>query len=145
VIVAKSLKEGEKDLPLPGKIVYGNYDITTEILTPPVEVKTEGCEFFDLEGLQLPLRVKGKEKGDRLVTFGADNSKKLKDLFVNNKIPRILRGVYPVIYDKKGIILVPGIKRSNRASINKRTKKILKVMYKEVANAGERRQKEKTK
>lgn len=145
VIVVKSLKEEEKDLPLPGKIVYGNYDITTEILAPPVEVKTEDCEFFDLEDLQLPLRVKVKEKGDRLVAFGTDNSKKLKDLFVNKKIPRILRDIYPVIYDKKGIIMVPGIKRSNRASINKKTKRILKVMYKEVANAGERRQKEKTK
>ena len=145
VIVVKSLKEKEKELPLPGKIVYGNYNIATEILTPPVEVKTKGCEFFDLEDLQLPLRVKIKEKGDRLVTFGAENSKKLKDLFINHKIPRILRDMYPVIYDKKGIIMVPGIKRSNRASINKKTKRILKVMYKEVANAGERRQKEKTK
>jgi tRNA(Ile)-lysidine synthase len=145
VIVVKSLKEKEKELPLPGKIVYGNYDISTEILTPPVEVKTEGCEFFDLADLQLPLRVKVKEKGDRLVTFGTENSKKLKDLFINNKIPRILRDMYPVIYDKKGIIMIPGIKRSNRASINKETKRILKVMYKEVANAGERRQKEKTK
>jgi len=139
VIVAKSLKEEEKELPLPGKVVYGYYEIETEIITPPVKVKTKGCEFFDLENLQLPLRVKGRGEGDRLVTFGKENSKKLKDLFIDSKIPRVLRDMYPVIYDAKGIIMVPGIKRSNRASVNEKAKKILKIMYKEVVNAGEKR------
>ena len=138
VIVARNLKEEEKELPLPGKVVYGHYNIATEILTPPVKVNVKGCEFFDLENLHLPLRVKGRSEGERLITFGEENSKKLKDLFINSKIPRVLRNRYPVIYDKKGIIMVPGIKRSNRASVNEKTKKVLKIRYKEVINAGEK-------
>jgi tRNA(Ile)-lysidine synthase len=138
VIVAKNLNEKEKELPLPGEIVYGTYNIETEILSPPVKLNKENSEFFDLEYLRLPLKVKGKKKGDRLVTFGAENTKKLKDLFINKKIPKVLRDVYPVIYDKEGIILVPGIKRSNRASVSKKTKKIVRIKYKEVVNAAKR-------
>jgi len=139
VIVAKNLNEKEKELPLPGEIVYGTYNIETEILSPPVKLDKRNSEFFDLEYLQLPLKVKGKKKGDRLVTFGAEKTKKLKDLFINKKIPQVLRDVYPVIYDKEGIIMVPGIKRSNRASVSKKTKKILEIKYKEVVNAAEKR------
>lgn len=139
VIVAKNMVEKEKELPLSGKISYGCYNIETEVISPPVKPKAKDCEFFDLDCLELPIKVRGKINGDKLVTFGADNRKKIKDIFINNKIPRSLRDNYPIVYDKKGVILIPGIKRSNRAPVLKKTEKILKIRYKEVVNAGERR------
>jgi tRNA(Ile)-lysidine synthase len=139
VIVAKNIAEKEKELPLTGRVPYGYYNIETEVISPPVKLKTKGCEFFDLDCLELPLKVGRKKIGDRLVSFGADNSKKIKDIFIDNKIPRVLRDVYPIVYDKKGVILIPGIKRSNRAPVLEKTEKILKIRYNEVANAGEKR------
>ena len=139
VIVAKNIAEKEKELPLSGRIPYGYYDIETEVVSPPVKLKAKGCEFFDLDCLELPLKVGRKKIGDRLVTFGAENSKKIKDIFINNKIPRVLRDLHPIVYDKKGVILIPGIKRSNRAPVLEKTERILKIRYKEVANAGEKR------
>jgi len=139
VIIAKNIAEKEKELPLSGKIPYGYYTIETEVVSPPVKLKTEGCEFFDLDCLELPLKVGRKKLGDRLVTFGAENSKKIKDIFIDNKIPRVLRDIYPIVCDKKGVILIPGIKRSNRAPVLEKTEKILKIRYNEVANAGEKR------
>jgi len=139
VIVAKNIAEKEKELPLPGETLYGYYNIETEVISPPVKLQVNGCEFFDLDCLELPLKVGRKKTGDRLVTFGAEDSKKIKDLFINNKVPRVLRNIHPIIYDKKGIILIPGIKRSNRAPVLKKTEKILKIRYKEVANAGEKK------
>ncbi len=139
VIVAKNISEKEKELPLSGKISYGRYNIETKVVSPPVKLKAKGCEFFDLDCLELPLKVRRKKIGDRLVTFGAENRKKIKDVFIDNKIPRILRDIQPIIYDKKGVILIPGIKRSNRAPVLKKTERILKIRYKEVANAGEKR------
>jgi tRNA(Ile)-lysidine synthase len=134
VIVAKNVREKERELPLTGKVSYGCYNIETEIVSPPVKFAMNSCEFFDLDFLELPLKVGQKKIGDRIVTFGAENSKKLKELFVNEKIPRVLRGIYPVIYDKKGVILIPGIKRSNRAPVMETTDRILKIRYKEVVN-----------
>ncbi len=139
VIVTKILEEKEKELPLSGEIPYGYYNIETEVVSLPLKLKAEGCEFFDLDYLELPLKVGKKKNGDSIVAFGGGNTKKLKDLFIDSKIPRVLRDIYPVIYDSKGIILIPGIKRSDRAPIGRNTKKVLKIIYKEVTNAGEKR------
>jgi tRNA(Ile)-lysidine synthase len=135
VIVAKNIDEKRKEVPLPGKISYGCYDIEAMIVYPPVELEKNGCEFFDLDSLDLPVKIRKKRVGDRIVAFGAQNSRKLKDLFIDSKIPRVLRDSYPIIFDKKGIILIPGIRRSNRAPVSEKTERILKIGYKEVTNA----------
>jgi tRNA(Ile)-lysidine synthase len=139
VIIAKNISEKEKKLPLSGEIIYVNYNIKTEVIAPPVKLKIKDCEFFDLDCLELPLKVRRKKNGDKAVAFGSANTKKIKDIFINSKIPRILRDNYPIIYDGKGIIMIPGIKRSNRAPVSEKTEKILKIKYKEVINAGEER------
>ena len=139
VIVAKNISEKEQELPLSGKISYGHYNIETKVVSPPIRLKVKGSEFFDLDCLELPLKVRRKKIGDRLVTFGAGNRKKIKDVFIDNKIPRVLRDIQPIVYDKKGVILIPGIKRSNRAPVLKKTERILEIRYKEVANAGNKR------
>ncbi|MEJ2306736.1 MAG: tRNA lysidine(34) synthetase TilS, partial [candidate division WOR-3 bacterium] len=135
VIVAKNIFEKEKKLPLSGKVAFGNYNIETEVVPPPVKLKVKGSEFFDLGCLELPLKVRSKENGDRIVSFGSADTKKIKDVFINSKIPRILRDNHPIICDSKDIILVPGIKRSNMAPVTEKTEKILKIRYKEVINA----------
>ena len=137
VVVAKIMEEKEKELPLSDKIHYGYYNIETEVISPPANLKVENCEFFDMDCLELPLRVGKKKIGDRFVAFGSENRKKIKDIFINSKIPRVLRENYPIIYDRKGIILIPGIKRSNRAPVSEKTKTILKIKHDEVINAGE--------
>lgn len=134
VIVMKNIDEKGKEMPLSGKISYGCYNIETEVVSPPVELVVKGCEFFDLDSLMLPIKIRKKRVGDSIVTFGAQNSRKLKDLFIDSKIPRVLRDFHPIIYDKKGIILVPGIRRSNRAPVSEKTERILKIRYKEVIN-----------
>ncbi len=139
VIVVKNIEEREKELPLSGKVPYGSYNIETEVISPPVKLRVKNCEFFDLDCLEPPIKVRRKKVGDRLVSFGSGNSKKIKEIFINKKIPRVLRDVYPIVYDKKGVILIPGIKRSNRAPVLKKTERILKIRYKEVADAGEKR------
>ena len=135
VIVAKNIFEKEKKLPLFGKVAFGNYNIETEVVPSPVKLKVKGSEFFDLDCLELPLKVRSKENGDRIVSFGSAYTKKIKDVFINSKIPRILRDNHPIICDSKDIILVPGIKRSNMAPVTEKTEKILKIRYKEVINA----------
>jgi tRNA(Ile)-lysidine synthase len=139
VIIAKNIFEKEKGLPLSGEIAYVNYNIETEVMSPPAGLKVKGFEFFDLDCLELPLKVRSKKNGDKMVAFGNSDTKKIKDIFINSKIPRILRDNYPIICDSKEIIMVPGIKRSNRAPVLEKTKKILKIGYKEVMDAGEKR------
>ncbi|MBR8644976.1 tRNA lysidine(34) synthetase TilS [[Brevibacterium] frigoritolerans] len=45
---------------------------------------------------------------------GLGGTKKLKDIFINEKIPMLERNVWPVIIDQTGTaIWLPGLKKSN--------------------------------
>jgi len=77
---------------------------------------------FDLAGLALPLVARSWHEGDRFRPFGMRGSKKVQDVFVDEKIPLSRRGRIPLVCDRKGIIWIAGVKRSARAPITSRTR-----------------------
>ncbi|MBQ9181461.1 MAG: tRNA lysidine(34) synthetase TilS [Bacilli bacterium] len=63
--------------------------------------------------LVLPLRVRSRRDGDRMNIKGMLGSKKIKDIFINEKIPTSERDIYPVVEDSSGkIVWLPGLKKS---------------------------------
>lgn len=69
--------------------------------------------LLDAEEITLPLIVRNRVNGDRMTMKGQAGSKKLKDIFIDAKIPRQERDKLPVITDYTGKILwVPGVKKS---------------------------------
>lgn len=61
----------------------------------------------------LPLVVRNRRNGDRMVWQGLNGSRKLKDLFIDEKIPRNKRDSWPVITDASGRILwLPGLRKA---------------------------------
>ncbi|MCR3955683.1 MAG: tRNA lysidine(34) synthetase TilS [Gudongella sp.] len=52
--------------------------------------------------------VRQRKNGDRIKPLGMNGTKKVKDLFIDNKIPREEREKVPIFADKKGIIWIPG-------------------------------------
>lgn len=74
---------------------------------------SEDCFVFTASDIQLPLTVRTRRPGDRIKVNGMDGTKKLKDLFIDEKIPRSLRDSWPVIADHANrIIWIPGLKKS---------------------------------
>lgn len=63
--------------------------------------------------IKLPIYVRNKRDGDRINILGLNGSKKLKDVFINEKVPKSKRGNYPVVVDSNDIVLwIPGLKKS---------------------------------
>ena len=63
--------------------------------------------------ISLPLYVRNKRNGDKMIVKNMDSSKKIKDIFIDEKIPKEERDLYPIVVDNKGNILwIPGIKKS---------------------------------
>ncbi len=61
---------------------------------------------------------------------GMLGSKKLKDIFIDYKIPIHKRNTWPVITDGKGcIIWLPGLKKSSFEGIDDRTEKFIVLTY----------------
>lgn len=132
LIITLKKEHSIKELPLKGELSFGDFLITTEIFTKIDNPSKDGYEYFDLGDLELPLTIRARKRGDQIISFGSKERKKLKDIFINEKIPRTLRNCWPIICDKKGIILILGLRRSNRAYVSDKTKKVILIKYKEV-------------
>jgi len=63
--------------------------------------------------VELPLTVRTRRDGDRMTWQGLKGTRKLKDIFIDEKIPRADRETWPVIVAASGEILwLPGLRKS---------------------------------
>ena len=61
----------------------------------------------------MPLIVRTKKKQDYMEVKGLNGSKKIKEIFINSKIPVHERKLYPIVTDSTGkIVWLPGVKKS---------------------------------
>lgn len=62
----------------------------------------------------LPLIIRTRKTGDRMTLKGMQGSKKVKDIFIDYKVPLQERNSWPIVTDCSGQILwVPGLKKSH--------------------------------
>ena len=70
------------------------------------------CKLNSLE-LKLPLYIRNRKDGDRIFVKGLDGSKKVKDIFIDEKVIKEERDSYPILVDSDNNVLwIPGIKKS---------------------------------
>ncbi len=85
--------------------------------------------YFDFGGIDLPLTARSWREGDKFVPFGLSGTKKVHDVFIDEKVAASLRAMIPIVCDGEGIIWVAGVRRADRARINDDTRTILKITY----------------
>lgn len=73
------------------------------------------------------LQVKYRQDGDRIQLRAG--SKKLKDFFIDRKIPREERNKIPLVWDDKGILWVVGVKHTQLAEYSENTELFLVLNY----------------
>jgi len=121
----KKVTNGEKELAIPGSTDAFDMRFESYILKDKNELKyRDDITYFDLDDIVPPIIVRNRRVGDTLSPFGG-GTKKLKDFFIDNKIPREQRDNIPIVADKNDILWVVGYRRANKAKIKKTTKNIL--------------------
>ena len=81
---------------------------------------------FDSDTVSTPLSLRPLRAGDRIRPFGLDSDKKLKEILIDRKVPRVERWGRPVVCDAKGNILwVPGVVRSAHAPVTTKTRRTI--------------------
>ncbi|MUG88431.1 tRNA lysidine(34) synthetase TilS [Paenibacillus timonensis] len=96
-----------------------------------VLAKAEGNNeaIFDADELVYPLTVRSRIPGDAMKVMGLNGSKKVKDIFIDAKIPPSLRSRIPILTDAAGRILwIPGVRRSAVAAVNPRTTSVVHMV-----------------
>jgi len=82
---------------------------------------------FDCDKIRGNLRLRNRRAGDRFHPLGVSGTKKLKDFFIDQKIPRNLRGRVPILTDANDILWIVGYRIDDRFRITANTKKQLAV------------------
>lgn len=63
--------------------------------------------------IALPLYIRNREDGDYIILKGSNNRKKIKEIFIEKKLPLKKRNNYPLLVDSNNnIIWIPNIKKS---------------------------------
>lgn len=107
---------------------YAGWRIKTKLKNKcELNRKPNGCEIFDFNQVKLPLTIRTRKPGDRFQPLGLGAKKKLKEVLINDKIPKRLRDNLPLLCDQDGILWVVGGRRSERAKITNKTKNFLLV------------------
>ncbi len=118
----------EKKLVIGGEIDYSGWCLTALLKNKSnLTNKPKECEIFDFNKIELPLIVRTRKPGDRFQPLGLGTKTKLKEVMINDKIPKRLRDSLPLLCDQAGILWVLGGRRSERAKVNSQTKKFLLV------------------
>ncbi|MFK9094948.1 tRNA lysidine(34) synthetase TilS [Bacillus salipaludis] len=86
--------------------------------------------FFNAESINWPIIIRTRKKGDRMTLKGMQGSKKLKDIFIDQKVPVQDRDNWPVITDKEGFIIwLPDLKKSSLEGIDYTAKQYIQLTY----------------
>lgn len=116
----------------PGVIELPNgASIKMDVIDDKENIETKGYyALFPADKIKLPIEIRTRKMGDRMNLKGMSGTKKLKDIFIDSKVPIQDRDAWPVITDKNGCILwLPGIKKSAFEGINHSTSQYILLTY----------------
>ncbi|HLG31039.1 MAG TPA: tRNA lysidine(34) synthetase TilS [Candidatus Brocadiales bacterium] len=131
---------GTTDLPSFGfQVTAETFENKEGFLNDFKQHKTEYEEVFDLDKIEGSLYVRTRRAGDRFHPLGSKGIKKLKDFFIDEKVPYLMRSRIPIVTmndqpliktfrDKP--IWVVGMRIDDRVKLNKGTKNVLKIVFK---------------
>ena len=123
------------------KIILQNYNKVNDIIIELVKnIDTNGNNVCKLnsKNLNLPLYLRNKKDGDYIEVLGLNGKKKIKDIFIDSKIPKDIRNNYPLLVDSKDNILwIPNIKKSKYNVKNNEFYDIILYSHKEGENLNE--------
>lgn len=115
-----------------GSFEYNNYNVDFEIIKYKNNIEFSNnvlIKYFDYDNIEERLIIRKRKNGDKIVPFGMRGSKKLKDIFINLKIPVEQRDEIPIVCFDNEIAWIVGYRVSDKFKITKETKNIIKITF----------------
>lgn len=83
--------------------------------------------YFDLDCIKFPLVIRHWQSGDYIVPFGRKQTKKLSDIFIDQKLTLIEKGRVRVLCSDGIIIWAIGIRPADTFKVTSKTTRILRI------------------
>lgn len=122
-------------IPVNGFVKINEANIIIETEKMPINrykalKKDKSLKWFDYNKIKGGVIVRNRKAGDKIkLSMG---SKKLKQLFIDLKVPKDQRSKIPIIQDDNGILCVGDFRNSEEYKIDETTKEVLKICFKKI-------------
>jgi tRNA(Ile)-lysidine synthase len=83
--------------------------------------------LMDYGSLQFPLKMRNFRPGDRFHPLGVKGTQKLKEFFIDHKVPKVERPKVPLLVSGERIVWIVGYRIDERIKVTEKTKKVLGV------------------
>lgn len=94
-----------------------------------IDFNNKLVKCFDYDNIKSVIYIRNRKNGDRFSPLGMKGSKKLKDFFIDEKIPKEERDKIPLILDGEEIIWVVGLRISENYKVSSSTENVLVLEY----------------
>lgn len=101
------------------KSIYNKKDFKME--------NNDMIKYFDLDKIKGDISIRYRKNGDKFSMLGMKGSKKIKDIFIDLKVPREERDFIPLICFDNEISWIVGFRVSEKFKIDRNTKNILRI------------------
>jgi len=119
---------GSADCPAGGGVLSAGL-----VAEPPIQADGVTMAVFDADQLKFPLMVRSRRPGDRFSPRGGIGSKKLKEYFIDRKVPLEDRDRIPLLCDGEEIVWVCGCRAGRHAAPTEDTRRFLVVSWEKKA------------
>lgn len=113
-------------------ICYENYNVRFNIIRNKNNIdfsKNVLIKYFDYDKIEERLVIRKRRNGDKMLPLGMKGNKKVKDIFMDLKIPVDERDRIPVLCFDNEIAWLVAHKVSEKFKITKETKNIIKITF----------------
>ncbi|MHC4139459.1 MAG: tRNA lysidine(34) synthetase TilS [Planctomycetota bacterium] len=135
------LSETEIKVPGETELVDMNCRVKTEIreikygfLEEFKRNKTKDEESVDFDKISMPLMVRTRRPGDRFWPLGSQGVKKIKDFFIDNKVPVMERDTVPIVTMNGQPIWIVGFRIDERIRVSEKTTNLLMMTFEKTTN-----------
>lgn len=125
----------EIELLVPGRTYIKEIQREVQVEMIPREFFKEGIErsssvaLLDFQMIQFPLKIRSFRPGDRFQPLGLKGTQKVKEFFIDHKIPKTERSKIPLLISGDRIAWIVGYRIDERFKITPETKEILRVQF----------------
>ncbi|MCB5223845.1 MAG: tRNA lysidine(34) synthetase TilS [Candidatus Cloacimonetes bacterium] len=111
------------------RAVWGDYRFSFKLLKVlPAQPEEDPLRvFLDADKISFPLQIRARRPGDRFQPLGMDGQVKLKNFFINVKLPRFERDRVPIFDDGDKIVWVTGLRVDARAALDPDSSRFLLI------------------
>lgn len=111
------------------RAVWGDYRFSFKILKVLQEHRLEDGDhvYLDADKVHFPFTIRSRKPGDRFMPLGMTQTQKLKEFFINNKVPKFEREKVPVFDDGGKIFWIAGYRLDARAAIGPDSTRFLHI------------------